>query len=281
MTVDSTAKTDSPRSPFLVFSDLDATLLDDQYRWDAAAEAIAMLRSLDFPIVLSSSKTLDEMKVIAAELKTEAPLICENGGIVAIPSSTGLMPYTIEVNGHDRETILDVAHGLRASQGYRFEGFDDWTTQDICEATGLAPDQAERAMNRRATEPILWKDDEEHWSSFEQQLKEEGIHAIRGGRFIHLIGNIDKVHGVNRVVEHYQNQRPGVDWTLVSLGDSPNDLAMLSRADVAIVIPNPRHPSALMPEAPTVVRAGEPGPAGWNRAIIGLLEPFLVNRGKT
>ena len=46
---------------WLVFTDLDGTLLDESYSWDLAQPAIDLLRSASIPIILNSSKTVAEM----------------------------------------------------------------------------------------------------------------------------------------------------------------------------------------------------------------------------
>lgn len=274
----------SSRLKLLVFTDLDGTLLDEDYQWSAAGPALAALKTLGFPLVLSSSKTLDEMTDLAAALDTGAPLIAENGGLVAFPKggifsslqfgTTSGTAYGIEFNGLNRFQVLEVAHGLRERFGYRFEGFHDWTVEQVVEATGLPPDDAGRARNRLATEPILWQDSEERWEAFERALRDGGVRTVKGGRFVHLMGDIDKAMGLGRVLQLYKELEPGHDWRVVALGDSPNDLEMLNAADTAVVIPNPRHPAGLKPAAPRVVHASAAGPVGWNAAMRELLAPY-------
>ena len=75
----------------LVFTDLDATLLDDSYSWAPAAEAIERLKRGKHCLVLSSSKTLAEMHALALELDLNAPLIAENGATIAIPEGSRLL----------------------------------------------------------------------------------------------------------------------------------------------------------------------------------------------
>lgn len=271
-------------SRLLLFSDLDGTLLDDAYRWDLAEPALAIIKTLAFPLILSSSKTLDEMITLAATLDTKAPLIAENGALVAIPKAgpfssfrSGTVrgaPYHIEFTGLDRTRILAVAHQLRQAAEYKFDGFHDWSLDELCTITGLTREQAQQASNRLATEPILWRDTNARWIEFEAALRTLGIGTVKGGRFIHLMGNTDKAMGLNRVRKLYKELEPDVDWHVVSLGDSPNDLEMLSAADTAVVIPNPRHPAGLDPTAPKVLRPSQAGPEGWNVAMRQLLEPF-------
>jgi len=285
MTVNCSDTSKSTSSKLLVFTDLDGTLLDEDYQWTAAKPVLAHLNALNFPLVLSSSKTLDEMTELAEALETGAPLIAENGGLVAIPKS-GIFAahhfgnisdqsHDIEFNGLNRVQVLDIAHRLRERGGYQFEGFHDWTAEQVVGATGLPIEDARRSMNRLATEPILWQDKEERWEAFERSLHDGGVRTVKGGRFTHLMGDTDKAMGLRRVLQLYQELEPDVDWRVVALGDSPNDLEMLNAADIAVVIPNSRHPAGLEPAAPRVVFASEPGPMGWNLAMQELLEPYL------
>ena len=259
----------------IVFTDLDGTLLDDAYSWSAAEPALARLRALNIPLILSSSKTLDEMITIASELDTGMPIIAENGAIIAYPKDSAIPvegadmdangSYVVEFTGLRRSDILEIVHGLRDSNSYNFEGFDDWTPERVCAETGLDRDQADRSMNRLATEPIHWLDTDERWNEFEKAITSRGLRAVRGGRFTHLMGQVDKAIAMSEV------RKKIVANKAIALGDSPNDLDMLSAADIAIVIPNPRHPSAMAPSAPRVIHAEHPGPIGWNAAMMGLL----------
>ena len=99
----------------------------------------------------------------------------------------------------------------------------------------------------------------------------EGIQAIRGGRFIHLMGQTDKAHGMLQLVHYYQTLHPEISWTTIALGDSPNDIDMISQADIGVVIPNPHRSEPLQLDAPNIIRAPHPGPLGWNTVISNLV----------
>jgi mannosyl-3-phosphoglycerate phosphatase len=240
----------------VVVTDLDATLLDDAYSWEAAAPAVAALRERGFPLVLNSSKTIAEMRALAEDLQTDAPIIAENGGVMAIGDE-------VRILGTPRTQILELAHELRSSLGYRFAGFADWPAAEIAARTGLTPEAAGRAADRVATEPIIWQDTPERFAAFAASLAAAGIRTLSGGRFTHLMGQSDKADGLCEV-------RKLLGGPVVALGDSPNDEAMLSAADIAVVIPNPHSPP-IAPKAPCVIHADFPGPSGWNAAILRLL----------
>ena len=260
------------KKKFLVVTDLDATFLDHSYSWDEAKPAMARLRELGLPLVLNSSKTVAEMEDLATELGLQSPLVAENGGLLAIPNDrTGV--YSVQIKGLPRKEILEVAHGLRSHMGYKFEGFADWSDQELAERSGLSIIQSQRSLARLATEPFLWEESESLRLEFVDQLSIQGIRMLRGGRFWHLMGASDKADGSASVLEYYQELEPDTEWQVIALGDSANDTAMLEAADIAVVIPH-SDGTHISPKAPRVVHAPFPATKGWNAAILSLLDEY-------
>ena len=78
---------------FLVFSDLDGTLLDhNTYGWKEAVPALELCRTRGVPVILASSKTRAEMDVLRRRLSLSAPFISENGGGIFFPEETSKDP---------------------------------------------------------------------------------------------------------------------------------------------------------------------------------------------
>ena len=266
----------------LVVTDLDGTLLDhDTYDWEPARPAIEELKRHAFPLVLNSSKTIAELTPLAEALGTDAPIIAENGSVVGIPITSQFSDaiatayqtdhYHIIANGLSREAILKSAHRLREEHGYEFSGFADWSPQEVALHTGLPLQAASNARRRWGTEPIVWSDSAERFAAFESRLRDSGIRALRGGRFIHLMGEADKATGMQLVARLYQKNFSDIRWRTVALGDSENDLEMLSAADIAIVIPR-IDGTTISPTAEATIVASRPGPLGWQNAMHCLLQ---------
>jgi len=263
----------------LVVTDLDATLLDHNYSWAGAEPAIGRLRECGFPLILNSSKTLVEMKPLALALGLNTPIIAENGSVVALPErggaggagGGGALEYSIDIKGLPRQTILDAAHGLRGREGYKFSGFADWSTAELATLTGLSIEQAEASGTRLATEPIRWEDTEANRLRFADLLAAQGIRVLKGGRFWHLMGQADKADGVRTVRQYYELKEPNTAWQVLALGDSANDTAMLEAADIAVVVPHAEGPR-IHPQAARVLHAPHPASAGWNAAILSILD---------
>ena len=264
----------------VVVTDLDATLLTSEYSWKEAESAVSRLQYLNFPLVFNSSKTAAEMKDLSEEMRNFSPMIAENGGAIAIPSTWPKQPqsrpleYGITVHGIPRTKICKIAHELRVREGFQFEGFSDWTTEELQSRTGLNAVQARKAKDRAATEPIIWLDSDERWLHFKEELASHGVRVLRGGRFRHLMGNHDKSDGLSWVRELYVQKEPTTKWTIVALGDSQNDLRMIETADIGVVIPS-QHGETLAPNGKRIVFAEYPGPKGWAKSINKILDDAM------
>ena len=273
----------------LIVTDLDASLIDESYQYAEALEAINQLQTHGFPLVLNSSKTLAELGSLAHELQLTTPLIAENGGIIAVPKTSELTsvitsdpqdwkdqgPYKTLVAGKSIESILQHAHQARLDHGYTFEGFSDWSDEELAAKTGLTITDASLAKQRNVSEPILWQDSDQHWEQFRSHMLTHGIRTLRGGRFIHLMGPADKADGLRVTRLLYESQSPETDWTTVAIGDSANDQSMLEAADIAIVIPHDNGPQ-IQVNAPRVINAKYPASKGWNDAVLNLLSTISL-----
>ena len=69
-------------SSIWVVSDVDGTLMDHSYDLSPAKETIKKLQQLSIPVILCTSKTASEVKVIRKELDLTDPYIVENGAAI-------------------------------------------------------------------------------------------------------------------------------------------------------------------------------------------------------
>ena len=65
-----------------VVTDVDGTLMDHSYDLTPAKKAINILKSLEIPIILCTSKTAAEVKLIRKEVCLRDPYIVENGAAI-------------------------------------------------------------------------------------------------------------------------------------------------------------------------------------------------------
>ena len=256
-----------------MFSDLDGTLLDhDTYDWRAAAPALALLRTRQIPLVLVSSKTLSELQDYRQQLQLRHPVVAENGAAIDMPD--GYFDESLGVNAPTvgRQLLQQAYLGAKAELGIDAIAFFEMGTEGIMDATGLDADQARRANERQASEPILWRDSEEKLEAFAGAMREKGLQCVRGGRFVHLMPDTNKAEAMLSLVKAYRKHWSGNDITSVALGDGPNDIRMLEAADIAVVIPGKHEHDMTLKENNRVLYPSAHGPEGWNEAMLSLLQ---------
>ena len=255
--------------PLVVFTDLDGTLLDHvTYDWEQARPALAELARIGAPVVLSSSKTAAEIAVLQDRMGLSGDLaICENGcGLIGAGKGAGTGDHAALRLELDR-----LPPGLR--QGFR--GFTDMTLTEVMDLTGLSREDAARAKARDFSEPGLWLGDDTGRRAFLDALQARGVSAREGGRFLTLSFGGTKADRMAEVIAHY---RPA---QTIALGDAPNDIEMLEAADIGVIVSNPHHaplPHLHGEEAGRIIRTDRPGPAGWNLAVLALLDRFGLQK---
>ena len=275
----------------LVVTDLDGTLLDHfTYSFAAAREALATLQKLGIPLIPNTSKTSAELGPLRRQLGVNDPFIVENGSAIFLPRDRFPQPpggtafnkdyYLVEL-GLDYGEILNRLAPLR--KRYDFSGFHDLSDVELEQLTGLDRDQVALSRRRRFSEPIIWQDKDSARAEFLADLDAVGLGTLQGGRFLHVLGKTDKGTALDRLRHLYQ-QTFSRQFTVIALGDSDNDIAMLEAADWPVVIRSPSHePPRLHSDKPVTVSELN-GPEGWNRCVLALVEKYrgsLNNKGRT
>lgn len=249
--------------PLVVFTDLDGTLLDHvTYDWEPARPALAALARIGAPVVLSSSKTAAEITRLQVDMGLAGHLaICENGcGLVGAATGAGTGAHA----ALRRELDL-----LPPQLRQAFRGFTDMPLTEVMDLTGLPRDDAARAKARDFSEPGLWLGDASGRAAFLDALRARGVSARQGGRFLTLSFGGTKADRMAEVIAHYRPART------IALGDAPNDIEMLEAADTGVIVSNPHHaplPPLHGEDTGRIIRTDRPGPAGWNKAVLALLD---------
>ena len=255
----------------IVFSDLDGTLLDhSNYSFDAAKPALSALKERNFPLILASSKTAAEISIIREEMGfSHCPAIAENGG--GILSAKG-NDSPVEQNS-DYARLRALLDEIPAPLRRKYKGFGDWTLEEIRERTGLAQEAAKLAADRSFSEPGIWEGDEEEKGDFFSELRIRGIAARSGGRFLTLSFGGTKASKMDEITALYAGLADKI--TTLALGDAPNDEEMITNADLGVIIRNVHGTNLpiLNGEAGgQITRTELEGPAGWNQAVLSILE---------
>ena len=264
-----------------VVSDVDHTLLEDPGETASAGQALRQLGQRGIPTLLASSKTFAEMVAFQnlAELPPQ-PFLFENGCGIGWPTASWpaaaaapqqeLGAYGAIVRGGDPQRLRTLLHHLRDSGGLRFSLLEDLNFGAIQQLIGLEEPLARLALQRLASMPLVWQDDEAALERLRRQLTGEGLGAVSGGRLVHVAPPCNKAEALAQVLT-WRGEAPHTT-TLLACGDSENDRALLESADVALVF-HPTDRPAMALTAPTAERpritrtAIAGGPAAWLAAV--------------
>jgi|GEM_PF-517588 mannosyl-3-phosphoglycerate phosphatase family protein len=277
----SAARPGGSAAAWRVVSDVDHTLLEHPGESAFAGECLRRLHQRGIPTLLASSKTFAEMVAFQtlAELPPQ-PFLFENGcGIgwptASWPAAAGapqqvLGAYGAIVRGGDPERLRTLLHHLRASGGLRFSLLEELNFEAIRQLIGLEEPLARLALQRLASVPLVWQDDEAALDRLRRQLAGEGLGAVSGGRLVHVAPPCDKAEALALVLS-WEGEAPHTT-NLLACGDSENDRALLESAAWALVFhPADRPALTLAPpaaERPRIERTAiAGGPEAWLAAV--------------
>ena len=134
-----------------------------------------MIKDKEIPLILSSSKTYEEMIHIRKKLNNNDPFIYENGSGIYFKNKK----VSLGANYNEIHNLL-----LKLKQQFTFLSFTDMGPQGIQKETGLDINASIRASQREFTEPIIWKDTIEQLNKFKTLLSKKNLIILQGGRFL-------------------------------------------------------------------------------------------------
>jgi mannosyl-3-phosphoglycerate phosphatase family protein len=260
----------SHNQQWMVVTDLDGTMMShDNYSMEGIQETVALLGEKNIPVVFNTSKTYAETRLIQQKLGITDPMIVENGSCLYLPherfeqapDSAGTRDSYWSVQlGQSQQHIGAILEKMNLPDGY-YTRLSQCSVEQAVALTGLTQEQAEQAIAREFSEPIIWHAGDDAKEAFKVALASQQLTTLQGGRFLHCLGQCDKGMAMQRLLACYDD-----DIKTIVLGDSANDIDMLSLADVAIIINSPanHHIDRRLKSAITI---DAPAPAGWIEAI--------------
>jgi mannosyl-3-phosphoglycerate phosphatase family protein len=260
----------------VIFTDLDGTLLDQRtYSWAAAEPALRRIERLQIPLVFCSSKTRAEITVLRERMGNAHPFISENGGGIFIPPGyfAGLegVPLTAGLStialGAPYALLRAEFVELRRKLNVAVRGFGDMSDVEIAALTGLPREETDLARQRDFDEPFVF--DAGIDTRFLRAIEEAGRHWTRGNLY-HLMGDHDKGRAVRILHDLFAGRHAAVESA--GLGDSFNDLPMLRAVDRPVLVRRPGGGFDPQVDFPGLAKTRGEGPAGWNEAVLALLD---------
>lgn len=258
---------DSPTNLWVV-TDLDGTLLDHHYCWDAAKPTLAWLKHLGIPVIPCTSKTAEEVRRFCMDADLHGPFIVENGGAVHGGMADSSWEHGL---GAPHGQLRQQLNSLSNRVGETLVALEDLALDQVVELTGLARDAVGPAQRRRWSVPFL--NPPEHLrQDIERHAKALGLTVVQGNRMSHLLqAGTSKGQAISRLKDLLQ--QPNVH--VLALGDSPNDASLLNAGDISVVVPGPRGPHPHFADDLSTGRfalAPAPHASGWACSVLAAVK---------
>tara|TARA_Y100001968_G_scaffold30830_1_gene23749 strand:+ start:1693 stop:2490 length:798 start_codon:yes stop_codon:yes gene_type:complete len=255
----------SNTSKYWVVTDLDGTLMDENYDISPARDTLRLLSDLNIPVIPCTSKTASEVRYFRIENGLLDPFIVENGAAVYGFNEDNSSEWEL-ILGRSYKELRIVLKNISKQVKYDLIPLNDLNQIQIFELTGLSDHGIKRALDRHWSVPFLNPPDD-IFECLKLYCESYNVHIFKGNRMSHLLSSkSSKGEAVDRLKLHLNNKNVKV----IALGDSQNDLPLLEYADISIVIPGKNGPNKYLQrgiEKGCFKLANAPHAKGWSNSI--------------
>jgi mannosyl-3-phosphoglycerate phosphatase len=272
------------KSKYIIFTDLDGTLLDHHtYSFEEAIPALNFIKKQNIPLILVSSKTRIELLHIRKQLDLKgSPFVVENGSAIY----TNLDYFDSIANGEKQDDlccyrlgksfheIKNTLENISKEYNYCIKGYHNATPEQISEITALSGDSLIRSLYREFSIPLFY--DARAEDILIKEVHKYDLQILYGGRFMHLLSNIDKGNALKLIMQGYKNKFKAEQLKSLALGDSLNDFSMLAQSDIPVLVKRFDGTYESRQRLENVYYCKDIGPRGWNQFLID----FLSQGGK-
>ena len=259
-------------SKIWIVSDVDGTLMDHFYDLTPAKETITWLQRLGIPVILCTSKTKSEVKIIRDDLNLKDPYIVENGGAIYGEYSDG-EEWEI-ILGKSYKILEEILNDLSDNINFKLRPLNTLSDDEATNLTGLQGDSLNLMRDRHWSMPFLNPPD-----TFDEDLKRlceiYDVDIFRGNRMSHLLSkNSNKGIAIKTLL----NKNKNLNAQIIGLGDSPNDLPLLINSNFKIVISGIKGPNKLLLDKLKGIDyciSEKPHGYGWKDEVLKLITKLL------
>ena len=257
-------------SKYWIVTDLDGTLMDENYDISPAKRTLKMLAELNIPVIPCTSKTASEVRHFRMENGLSDPFIVENGAAIYGTYENKTSEWEL-VLGKSYTELKIILSNISKKVNCHLTPLNDLSKKQIFELTGLSDQGITRALDRHWSVPFLNPPDH-IFENVKLICDSYNVHVFKGNRMSHLLSSEShKGQAVSILKRHLQNQ----DVKIIALGDSQNDLPLLEYADISIVIPSINGPNKYLKagiDKGKFILANAPHAQGWSNSVEDILK---------
>ena len=267
---------------YIVFTDLDGTLLDSSYSFKAALPALKLIKKKKVPLIICTSKTRAEIEEYKRKLKNRDPFISEDGGAIFIPKGyfnftfpydkkSGKyfvielgIPYKKLVSALKKVKQKIIKQKIKA----KIISFSDMSALQLSKDAGLSLKEAKFAKQREYDEAFKIKGNKKETKEVLKFIKRAGFNYIFGGRYHHISGKNDKGKAVKILTRLYRKKHRNINIKTIGIGDSENDFSMLGAVEMPYLVQKPDKSYA----SKKFGKVEGISSVGWNKLVLKLVK---------
>tara|TARA_Y100001968_G_C19360927_1_gene719764 strand:+ start:243 stop:1043 length:801 start_codon:yes stop_codon:yes gene_type:complete len=257
-------------SKYWIVTDLDGTLMDDNYDITPAKRTLNLLSELAIPVIPCTSKTAAEVRYFRNENGLLDPFIVENGAAVYGYKENSSSEWEL-ILGKSYKELRIILNDISKIVNYQLTPLNDLNLNQIFELTGLSNEGINRALDRQWSVPFLNPPDH-IFEKVKFICESYNVHVFKGNRMSHLLSNTShKGKAVYKLKDYLENK----EVKIIALGDSQNDLPLLECADISIVIPGKNGPNKYLQNGIDngfFRLANAPHAQGWSNSIEAIIK---------
>ncbi len=261
-------------SKYWIVTDLDGTLMDENYDISPARKTLNLLAELNIPVIPCTSKTASEVRHFRNENGLFDPFIVENGAAVYGYDDNNSSEWEL-ILGKSYNELRIILMNISKTINYKLTPLNDLNHHQIFELTGLTDQGIKRALDRQWSVPFL-NPPEEIFEKVKLICELHSVHVFKGNRMSHLLSsNSHKGEAVNKLKLYLNNN----EVKIIALGDSQNDLPLLEYADLSIVIPGKDGPNHYLKkgiDSGSFRLADAPHAQGWSNSVEDVINNIIA-----
>ena len=225
----------------------------------------------NFLIIPITSKTYKEVLELYKEINFSFSFSVENGAATFINTDVNKKNYfkkIVHKNAISRKTIKRIIYNNSFKKYSKYISLvEDLNLETQMQISQLNSKGISNFSRRDFSLPIIWKGPEHLIRDFKDDLFNYKLKAIFGGKMYNICGNHNKVDALKYLINYYSRKLRNRSLSIISIGDSKNDVEMLNYAKYSGIVKNSNNFIIKLDKRKNVFYSKLYAPYGWVELI--------------